>query len=318
MNYKISDKIKIGCNISGSNEYKIPPQSLGTIVDINQDILKAEFTCENGSNVILNIPHTLVIEPPDGPEITFLSSIQGHKMLLDPQDSLYISSNGFYERFETEVVKKQIKEGDIIVDIGANIGYYTLIMARLAGPKGKVFAFEPDPYNFAILKKNVEINGYKNIILEQKAVSNKTQKTKLYLNADNYGDHRIYKFDESHKSVAIESITLDDYFKDYGCNIDFVKIDTQGAEYYIIEGMKTILEKNQNIKIILEYTFAFFEELGLNPALFLETLAIKHNFILYNVIEILKKLERIKINSETGLPEFRLNAAGFTNILCVR
>lgn len=90
-----------------------------------------------------------------------VAMVMGHKMFLDCKDSLNLSiNNGIYEEFETNIVKEEIKKGDIVLEIGANIGYYTLIFAKLVGEKGKVFAFEPDPTNFALLKKNIEINGY--------------------------------------------------------------------------------------------------------------------------------------------------------------
>ena len=123
---------------------------------------------------------------------TTLAEVQGHKMFLDSKDALGLSINEIYEPLETEFVKKEVKKGNVVLDIGANIGYYTLIFAKLVGENGKVFAFEPDPTNFALLKKNVEMNGYKNVVLVQRAVSNKTGKLKLYLCEDNPGDHRIY------------------------------------------------------------------------------------------------------------------------------
>ena len=86
--------------------------------------------------------------------------VHGHKMFLDPKDSLRLSIFGVYEPFETDLVQHEVGEGDVVLDIGANIGYYTLIFARIVGEGGKVFAFEPDPDNFALLKKNVEASGY--------------------------------------------------------------------------------------------------------------------------------------------------------------
>jgi len=80
------------------------------------------------------------------------------------------------------------------------------------------------------LKKNVEINGYKNVELVQRAVSNKTGKIKLYLCEDNTGDHRIYDLHDERKSIEIEAIRLDDYFKNYNGAVDFIKMDIQGAE----------------------------------------------------------------------------------------
>ena len=121
------------------------------------------------------------------------AEIQGHKMFLDSKDSLGLSINKIYEPFETDFVQKEIKRGDVVLDIGANIGYYTLILAKCVGKEGKVFAFEPEPNNFSLLKKNIQINGYKNVVLVQKAVSNKNEKLMMYLNKDNIGCHTIYK-----------------------------------------------------------------------------------------------------------------------------
>ena len=112
-------------------------------------------------------------------------------MFLDKIDSLYLSVNKDWGDFEKEVIEKQIKKGDVILDIGANIGFYTLIMAKLVGEKGKVYAFEADPTNFEILKKNVEVNGYKNIVLVNKVVSNKNEKIKFYVDRGNTASPRI-------------------------------------------------------------------------------------------------------------------------------
>ena len=109
-------------------------------------------------------------------------------MFLDSNDSLRLSINGTYSEYETDVMKKIVKKGDVDLDLGANIGYYTLIFAKIVGKNGKVFAFEPDLTNFTLLKKNVEINGYKNVVLINKAVSDKTGKLKLFLNERNHDE----------------------------------------------------------------------------------------------------------------------------------
>lgn len=172
-----------------------------------------------------------------------IAEVQGHKMFLDSKDTLALSLWGVYEPLETELVKKEVKKGDVVLDIGANIGYYTLIAAKLVGENGKVFAFEPDPTNFAILKKNVELNGYKNVVLVQKAASNKTGKLKLYLSEDNSADHKIYDSHEGRQSTEIEATRLDDYFKNYNGEINLIKMDIEGAEGGAIQGMSSLLQK---------------------------------------------------------------------------
>ena len=94
--------------------------------------------------------------------------IDGNKIFLDSKDTLHLSTKKIYEELGTEIVKKEVKEGDIVIDIGANIGYFTLLFAKLVGPAGKVYSFEPEPSNFSILKKNVKVNEYRNVILEKR------------------------------------------------------------------------------------------------------------------------------------------------------
>ena len=180
---------------------------------------------------------------------------EGHKIYLDPKDSLGLSLDPNYEPQETQLLKKIIKKNSTVIDIGANIGYFTLLLAKLVGPDGKVFSFEPDPNNFSILEKNVKINGYSNVILTQKAISDKTETTKLYLCKYSNGMHRIYQSEICEGYVEIESSKLDDFFESvkFNGNIDFIKIDTEGSEVNVIRGIKNIINMNENIKILIEF-----------------------------------------------------------------
>ena len=179
---------------------------------------------------------------------TTFADVQGHKMFLDAGDSIGLSVSEIYEPCVLDVVNKQIKKGDVVVDIGANIGYFTLIFARLVGDSGKVYAFEPDPTNFELLKKNVEINGYKNVVLVQKAVSNYDGVLKLYLSDKNPQDHRIYDWNDGRKFVEARAVRLDEYLKNYIGKIDFIKIDTQGAEGAVIEGPWELCKRTVALK----------------------------------------------------------------------
>jgi FkbM family methyltransferase len=130
-----------------------------------------------------------------------------------------------------------IKEGDIVVDIGANQGQYTIFLSKLVSQKGKVYAFEPDPRNFFILKHKTR--KLKNLIIEGIAVGNKKSKVKFYV--DKFmGMSTIYK-DASASPITcleVDMVSLDDYFQDLKGDIALIKMDVQGSEPLVLDGMK--------------------------------------------------------------------------------
>lgn len=241
--------------------------------------------------------------------------VDGHKMLLDSTDSLYLSINGEYEVLETSLVKKVVKPDNIVVDIGAHIGYYTLIFAKLVGPTGKVFAFEPDPENFSLLKKNIEMNGYKNVILVQKAIADKNSKIKLYLSEENKGDHRIYDSFDNREFVEVEAIKLDDYLKDYLDKINFIKMDIEGAEGGAILGMKNLLTQNKNIKLISEFWPIGLKRFGITAAEYLKIL-LTEGFNLYQINENKNKI--VPITPDELLKTLTIENQHHTNLFCLR
>ena len=192
-----------------------------------------------------------------------------------------------YEPYETELILRQIKSGDIIVDIGANIGYYTVLFADKVGKLGKVIAIEPDPINFEILQKNIKENRLKNVVAVQAAVGSENKKMEIYESKTNYGDHRLWQNPSVDKSghppaEAIASAIagrspleeretlnifcrrLDDLLKDLGYSsvaeamegqskINLIKMDTQGWEPEVFAGAQKTIEKDLPI-IFFEYS----------------------------------------------------------------
>jgi len=239
--------------------------------------------------------------------------IDGNKLFLDKNDSLSLSINGIYEEFETNIVKKEITSGDVVIDIGANIGYYTLIFAKLVGNGGKVFAFEPDPTNFELLKKNVEINGFKNVILEQKALSNNPGKMMLSLNKENTAGHHLnFKNDFVSNSVEVDVLSLDEYFSNDNTTINFIKMDVEGAESNVIRGMTNILKNSKSLKMIVEYNPIAINQIGLDPENYLNLL-IENGFLLYDIDEKTKTLE--KTDSKELLKKYD---ELYTNLFCIK
>jgi FkbM family methyltransferase len=192
------------------------------------------------------------------------------KMFLNPRDialTPIIMFRGRWEPGETFWFVKSLKKGDTVVDVGANIGYYTLVAAKIVGDEGRVYAFEPEPEAFALLEANVRLNGLSNVVLEQKAVSNEQGVLELFLAEKNRGDHRIYQPDEGPErtSVEVEAVSLDDYFNDHDGGIDFIKIDTQGAEGGIFEGLTGIARRNEDIRFAIEWWPYGVDSMGFEP-----------------------------------------------------
>lgn len=244
--------------------------------------------------------------------------IQNQKMFLDSKDSLQLSLNGIYGEFETEIVKNEIKPNDVVIDIGAHIGYFTLLFAKLVGPEGKVFSFEPEPKNFELLTKNIEINNYENVITESKIVSDKNKTCTLYTFETSSGANRIYKPNENInvKPIEVDSISLDEYFKnsEFLKRIKFVKIDVEGAELLVLKSMKSIFQNNNNIKLLLEFNPKFLLEIGSKSSDFFNLLH-SESFSIFFIDG--KNHKLIPLNSDTELDP-KLFENDVVNLFCTK
>ena len=230
---------------------------------------------------------------------TDYAEVFGNKLILNEKGlALSISHYGTYEELESKIMEEKIEMGNIVVDVGANIGLHTLNMARIVGNAGQVFAFEPDPSNFEILKKNAKINNYKNIILEQKAVGDKHGRTTLY-QSDHPGKHRIFpQTDQAKSQVQVELTNLDNYFdSDMIDKINFIKIDVEGLEFSVLKGMKNILKNSKKIKILFEFMPENTMEAGFTPIELLNYLT-SNDFKLYCMDNKTKKLLYVSNNEE--------------------
>lgn len=217
---------------------------------------------------------------------------EGSKMYLDKHDTLLLSIYPNFEPYETRLVKKFVKKGMITVDAGANIGYYTLLMARLVGKKGMVHAFEPERENFDLLKRNVELNNYTNTRLNKVALSNKKGFIKLFLSPASPQDHRIFKTGDSKKFKKVKTITLDEYFK-RSRRVDFIKMDIQGAEFLALKGARKTLSSNKELKMVLEFWPDAIRQAGGSPEELLDILMKQGNILIIDE----KKEKLLPINN---------------------
>jgi FkbM family methyltransferase len=208
-------------------------------------------------------------------------TVFGQTIYLDPADSLNLSIHGVFEPRETDLAMRLVKEGDVVVDIGANIGYYTLLFAGRVGAQGRVYAFEPHPGNVALLRRTLHDSSYRHVVVEEKAVSKATGPAHLYESQEGSVDHRILEHATKGPALAIDAVSLDDYFPP-GTHINFIKMDIQGAEGWAVQGMQRVLEDNRRITILTEFEPWGLERSGIGAQGFLGLMG-QHGFAVYDV-----------------------------------
>jgi len=244
--------------------------------------------------------------------------VNGMKMRVNKEDrfvSAEILTNGVYERFETDLIKNEVKEGMTVIDAGANIGYFTLLFAKLVGPTGKVYAFEPDPDNFSILKGNVELNGLGNVVLVNRALSDSVGVADLFLSETNKGAHSLFDFNKGKRTIKIETTTIDEYFKDLDHQVDFVKMDAEGAEGKIMSGMRNFLRINRKLKVLTEFSVIGLNSSGIRPEDFLKAFA-DHGFEIFNIDGGRNLLQPVDVERDSD--ELIKSKGGSNNLFCVR
>jgi FkbM family methyltransferase len=165
-----------------------------------------------------------------------------------------IARIGSWEPLETEVVRRLLPHYRLFIDLGANIGWYTVIAGLLLKGRGEVHAFEPAAGNFRLLERNVGANELDNVRLHQAAVGSRTGTTELFLSADNQGDHSLHGSGEQRPSESVPLTTLDAHFGAAPPGPFLLKADTQGAEPGILAGARQLLSRRRDTStFILEF-----------------------------------------------------------------
>ena len=240
------------------------------------------------------------------------------------------ASNLVHEKATTDLFKKTVKNGDVVVDLGANIGYFSLLASRLTGSQGKVFSFEPEPKNYNYLKKNIELNNYNHAQPFQKAVSDKNGTTKLFICDYDTGHHTINKQDgiqaysrgriAKERSIDIETVTLDNFLREKTNRINAIKMDVEGAEMLALSGMDRVLKDNKDIKMIVEFFPLLIEKMGSDPKEFIRRLIQDYGFSIYIIPEDYAALtsEMKKLNSIQDVMSYRKNEEDHINLFLQR
>ena len=196
-----------------------------------------------------------------------------YKMYVDTRDvglSSHLMLEGFWEMWVTHVIAPLVREGSVVADVGANLGYYSLILADLVGPKGHVHAFEPNPHLAGLLAKNMFVNGFEaTSSVHGLALGDQVdQDMALVFKQDDPKNGRMTSLvdDQIGEGVRVPSTRLDSRVAWEA--IEFAKIDVEGAEELVWAGMQGLLDGGRLKTVLLEFTRTRYD----NPGAFLDRL----------------------------------------------
>ena len=236
--------------------------------------------------------------------------IDGHDLLLDEGDSLALAS-GSYEPEEASWYARTVNPGDLVVELGANIGYFSLLLARAAGPTGRVISYEPDPDLSRILDRNATANGYTNIDIRTAAVADRTGTMTYYRDRKNTGDNRLFTHGRDRDSFSVPVVTLDEDLGELDQRIDLVKMDIQGAEPLALDGMAGLLAERPPSRMLIEFWPHGILGMDRDPRGVLETLR-------QAGYRITKLDEDTELDFDSALREMTAENQRWTNLVCVR
>lgn len=246
------------------------------------------YPIERGKFKILNSIYFRFVAPSESTIVT-TSLSYGILMNLDISEFLqaHLYLYGSYELPSVRFIRRVVKPGDVVVDVGAQIGYITLAMATLAPGKVTVYAFEPEPLNIQRLRSNIALNPGVDVRIVEKAVSDSNGAIRLYLSKDhNAGTHSTISggTNVSGDYVEIPAVTLDTYVRDQNiAALRLIKIDVEGGEYEVIKGAHETLTSLRPI-VLMELSDALQESRGFSTVEF-KTLMKQFGYSAYTIAD---------------------------------
>ncbi len=250
-------------------------------ISVNQTPSFAELAVEDELSALIAFSRQQQQAVYLGNQTLLCRTLGKYMMYVEAEDvgiTPHLCLSGIWEPWITLVMQRTLKPGWHCLDVGANHGYYTLVMADAVGYRGRVLAIEPTPRLAQLLEFTLMVNGFERwATILQKAVSDMAaQNVKLMIpknlgmNATLCGDIDVSDCD----TIEVETVTLDELTKDWPA-VDMVKIDTEGAEEAVWRGMQGMLRNNPDVIVILEVNCARYAE----PMAFLQEIQ-KAEFVL--------------------------------------
>lgn len=219
---------------------------------------------------------------------------------------------GEYEPAITNIMRKLIKSGDVCLDIGANVGWFTTLFQKLVGAGGAVHAFEPIPSTFELLSKNAGANKVsENIWLNNLALGDEEKEIELHIFnglPDGHASISTFEFEE-YETFPCRMITLNSYLEENQIeNVNFVKADIEGAELMMLKGASKLFEQKIPPVFEIEMALATTKGFGYLPNDLIEFIKSKADYDFYAIDEVTGKIKSIE--------GFKADDIG-ANVLCV-
>lgn len=181
----------------------------------------------------------------------------GHHIFVDPQDQTvgnHLIAHGYWEKWIHHAVCRLISPGDRIVEVGANLGYYTLAMAVMAGANGHITAFEGNPRLCRLIQRTIEFNGYAGRVDIRNQAATDVAGTLAFSisRANSGGGHAMVHpghLPAEMERIEVEGVRLDDTIQG---EVDFLRMDAEGSEPLILRGAERLLQ-NPNLTVVMEW-----------------------------------------------------------------
>jgi FkbM family methyltransferase len=191
---------------------------------------------------------------------------EGFRLRVDgsSQTGRMLYMTGEYEQATTRVIQKILAPGQTMIDVGANIGYFSILGARTVGPHGRITAFEPMGRVRQQLVENLRLNGLANVTVREEALARASGEASFYPGPENDTGLASLRPLERSAEVRVKQARLDDLW-DHQHSIALIKMDVEGAEMSALEGMEQCLRRHEP-DLIVEITDEYLRGLGSSAA----------------------------------------------------
>jgi len=186
----------------------------------------------------------------------------GGKVLVDTADLLiapWLMLDGVWEPAVGDFVRSVLRPGDVFVDVGANVGYFTILAADAIRHVGHIYAFEANPATYELLQKTVTVNWMTSFITTEQLAVYEDTRTLEFVMPEHFAGNSSLALDDRRREaprIEVETISLDEYFAGRDMRADLVKVDVEGAELFVFRGMRKLVAANPALVVVCEWSQA--------------------------------------------------------------